>query len=439
MCGALEAFRPGIDGAWDRAAAAHLLRRAGFGGTRAEIERAAAEGLDATLARLLEPPGHDATLHASIRSLLATGELESLQAWWMALILGGGDPLRERMALVWHAHFATSHDKVGDVRLMHAQNELFRAKGLGDWRELLRAVAVDPAMLFWLDGNMNRAGHANENFAREVMELFALGIGHYTERDVLEAARAFTGWGVEGRSFAFRAEHHDRGTKRVLGREVESGEEAIEAILAHPECPRHVARRLARELVGPHAGCGVVEAVAGELVAREWNIAGTVEAILRSRAFFAPDARRSRIAAPVEIVASTVRALGAHVPPREAARAAARMGQALFRPPSVKGWDGGRAWIDAGTWIARHDCLAKLALASLEPKGGVRVDLAAALGAPESIDEVLRRANEVLLDGRASDSHVDLLRRVAHGADSLERALAETVAAVLVSPEYHFA
>ena len=188
--GLLEPWQPQA-GEWDRSAVLHLFRRAGFGARPEELELALAEGLEPTLARLLADRAAP-ELRASIQPLLATGELELLQAWWMALILEGGAPLRERMALVWHGHFASSNDKVGDVRLMFAQNELFRTHGLGDFRALLRAVARDPAMLRWLDGDSNRRGHPNENFAREAMELFTLGIGNYGERDVQEAARAFS-------------------------------------------------------------------------------------------------------------------------------------------------------------------------------------------------------------------------------------------------------
>ena len=148
---------------------------------REEIERAVDEGLDESLRRLFEPEGHDPELLRGIEHLLAAGNIEVLQAWWVSLLLDGRAPLTERVALMWHDHFATSNDKVGDVRLMHRQNVIFRERGLGSFRELLHTVSKDPAMLVWLDGNDNRRGQPNENFAREVMELFGLGIGNYTE------------------------------------------------------------------------------------------------------------------------------------------------------------------------------------------------------------------------------------------------------------------
>ena len=360
MSAVLRAWRPGPEG-WDRSAAAHLLRRAGFGATPEELERALAEGLDATLERLFEdrtPP----ELDGSIQPLLAAESLELLQAWWMARIVAGGAPLRERVTLVWHDLFATSHEKVQDVRLMHQQNELLRREGLGDFRRLLQGIARDPAMLVWLDGRSNRRGHPNENFAREVLELFALGPGHYDERDVREAARAFSGWGTEGRSFVHAPEHHDDGPKTILGHTgCFDGAGALDLILAHPACARHVARVLLEAFVVPAPTEEEIDGLAGTLLASDWDVGRTLRVLLRSELFFAPRARRARIAAPVECLAVASRALGARVPPRTLARRAGAMGQALFRPPSVKGWEGGRAWIHAGHWIARHNALVELA------------------------------------------------------------------------------
>ena len=181
--------------------------------------------------------------------------------------LAGGAPLRERMTLVWHDLFATSNDKVDDVRLMHAQNELFRTQGLGDFRALLHALARDPAMLVWLDGDSNRRGHANENFAREVLELFALGIGNYGERDIQEAARAFSGWGTEGRASVFRAAHHDDGEKTLFAQTGRwSSDDALDLILAQPACARHVARVLLGIDPAANPGAGMIETGAGQVV-----------------------------------------------------------------------------------------------------------------------------------------------------------------------------
>jgi len=429
----LEPWRPSA-GAWDRAAVAHLYRRAGFGATPEELERALAAGLEASLEPLFAEHT-DPALRDSIRPLLAAGELELLQAWWMSLILAGGAPLRERMTLVWHDLFATSNDKVDDVRLMHAQNELFRTQALGDFRALLHAVARDPAMLVWLDGDSNRRGHPNENFARELLELFALGLGNYDERDIRAAARAFTGWGTDGRAFAFRAGQHDDGEKTLFGcTGCWSGDDALELVLVQPACARHVARVLLEAFVAGEAQAPWIEAVARELVRCEWNVERVLRTLLSSRLFFSPVARRARIAGPVELVAVAVRALEARVAPRRAARWAAEMGQALFRPPSVKGWDGGRAWIHSGSWIARHNALVELAQGRPGGEGEVRVELARLLG-PAAGDELAATLLEHLLPDSADAELAAALRRTLRQPE-LERARTAGAALLLTTPEF---
>jgi uncharacterized protein (DUF1800 family) len=399
------------------------------------VAEALSLGPQETLERAFLDRG-DPSLHASIEPLLSAGGIESLQAWWMSLILESGAPLRERMALVWHDHFATSNDKVDDVRLMHRQNELFRASGLGDFRELLHDVARDAAMLVWLDGNSNRAEQPNENFARELLELFALGIGSYTEDDVREVARAFSGWGTEGRSSTFRAEHHDARPKTIFGHTgAWTGDDALELVLEHPACCRHVARVLLEAFVMPSPADEWVEGVAGLLLECEWSVARTLEVLLASELFFSSAARRSRIAGPVELVAATARALDARIAPRLAARMASDMGQALFRPPSVKGWDGGRHWIHSGTWIARHNALVELATAAQVGDGRVHVDLERSFG--DALDALPGRALAALIPDGSSPRLEQTLASAARGARDANHARQVVAAVVLTAPEYH--
>ncbi len=414
----LAPWQPGIDGSWDRAAAAHLFRRAGFGARPAELAKALARGMEATLDELVACPP-DPERSARLSPLLATANIEHAASWWMDLCTHGAAKLVERTTLFWHDHFATSFVKVGDVRLMHAQNELLRTKGLGDFRELLAALLRDPAMLVWLDGDRNSVGAPNENLARELCELFALGIGTYTEEDVREAARALTGYAVEGRRAIWKAERHDRGSKTIFGRTgTFTPEQVVEIVAASPACALHVARRLVEEFVGPTPGAEVVQAVALRLQLEDWHIGRTLRALLASRTFFAPAARRARIAGPVELVAATVRTLDLRRPPSALARAAKSMGQALFEPPSVKGWDGGRAWIHAGTWIARTNWLAELAAA--DELLGADFELVLERLAPEGVESAQRAE----------------LERAARGAP--ERQAARDVARLwLTSPDYH--
>ena len=428
-----DRFRPWqpAEREWNRAAAQHLFRRAGFGAGPARIRRALEDGFAATLEELLARDSHEERLQRGIHALLPAQDSAALASWWMSLILGNGAPLRERMVLLWHDHFATSDAKVDDARMMFAQNDLFRRVGLGDFRELLRGVAKDPAMLVWLDGDQNRAGQPNENFARELLELFGLGLGNYTERDIQEAARAFTGWGTQGRSFVFRPVHHDGGTKEIFGTRGElSGDDAIDLVLSHPACARHIARRLLAEFVHPDPERIWVDELARRLVQADWNLRATVELVLRSELFFSEPARRSRIAGPVELCAATVLTLGGagrEIAPRALVEACASMGQALLRPPSVKGWDGMRNWIDAGTWVARHNLFRSLT---------ENADLQAAFGSPGRREDVPRAVLECLLPEQTGGALAALLQSASHETENVDEALRLVTALVLTSPEY---
>ncbi len=433
---ALQPWRP-AKGEWNRAAAAHLFRRAGFGALPGEIDLALGNGFEATLEELLARDRHDPRCLEGIEALVPAGSTDQLAAWWMSLLLANGAPLRERVAFLWHDHFATSDRKVEDARSMHRQNMLFREQGLGDFRVLLHGVAKDPAMLVWLDGNSNRVGHPNENFAREVLELFALGIGNYTERDVQQAARAFTGWGTSGRSFVFREQDHDPGPKTLLAREgLDHGEQALDAILEHPACPRFVARKLLEEFVAPAPLESWTEETAAVLLERDWNVRDTLKIVLGSELFFSRAARRSRIAGPVELVATSIRALGARATPSRAAEAARAMGQSLFRPPSVKGWDGMRAWINAGTWIARHNFFVRLAESHLGSGDGSGVDLRATFQGVSSPAEVPLAVLSVLVPDLGPVGLMPTLERAAREAGDLDRALVLVTSLVLTSPPY---
>jgi uncharacterized protein (DUF1800 family) len=430
----LEPWRPDT-GEWNRAAAAHLFRRAGFGAAPQELERALARGPEAALAELFADRGAP-ELRESVRQLLATGSLELLQAWWMSLILDGGAPLRERMVLLWHGHFATSNAKVDDVRLMHGQNELLRSGGLGDFRALLHAIVRDPAMLVWLDGDSNRSGHPNENLARELLELFALGIGNYAESDIREAARALSGWGTEGRSFVSRPHYHDAGRKLFLGQEgCWDGDDVVDLVLEHPACSRHVARVLLEAFVAPAAEPAWIEALAAALREHEWHIGRVLEILLSSRLFFSPLARRSRIAGPVELLAVSTRTLEARIAPRLAAELSAELGQALFRPPSVKGWAGGRAWINSGSWIARHNALERIAAADGTSGGEVQLDLARVLGDDPAL--LPERALAALLPEGGGRCLEQALERIARSSEDPARKRTLVAALVLTAPEYH--
>ncbi len=371
MTDPFDAYTPTKSNPWTLAKAGHLLRRATFGPTRAELLAALRDGPEATVTRLVQgvAPTADelatSEFTASERSLPQGAGATQLAAWWLGRILRTGHPLREKLTLFWHNHFATSVVKVRNARLMLGQYQLLHAHALGDFRALLTAMATDPAMLVWLDGATSAKGAANENYARELMELFALGRGPYTEADVREAARAFTGYEVTAAGGKLNPRRHDAGPKTVLGRTGNfAANDVTNLCLDHPACPRFLVAKLLRELVSDTAATPpvLVEPLAKRYRESGYDTGKLVETILRSEYFFAAGNARGKVKAPVEFAVGIVRGLGASVGPLKLAQGLENLGQQLFAPPSVKGWDGGPAWLNAQTLLGRQN----LALALTE-------------------------------------------------------------------------
>jgi uncharacterized protein (DUF1800 family) len=365
-------YQPTARDPWDVAKVAHLHRRAGLGVTRAELRRDRQGGPEASVRRLTGPPtpseDERQVLEGLRQGVLQTGDLDRLKAWWLYRLLWGGDPLRETLTLFWHNHFATSIRKVEGVRLMLGQNELFRRHALGEFAALLTEVVGDPAMLVWLDGIHSLRQRPNENFAREFLELFTLGPGHYTERDIREAARAFTGWGrvtdrqfPDGLNYSFRPESHDDGEKTFLGRTGRWGSADIVRItLEQPACAEFLSRKLYRFLVSEavEPGADLIRPLARELHQSRWSVRHVVGVILRSRHFYDPAVRRQRVASPVAFSAGLLRVL--EVPRADVrllalAAACDRQGQELFAPPNVRGWVAGRTWLNSTSLLERSN------------------------------------------------------------------------------------
>jgi uncharacterized protein (DUF1800 family) len=345
-------------GPWDARAAAHLLRRAGFGAAPREVERAVGQGCDAAVAGLFEDAGQEAEFQDTFARVNATltdfNDVPQLQAWWCYRLRQTRTPLREKLTLFWHGHFATSYQKVGDAYLMHRQCETLRRHAWGNFRDLVLAVARDPAMLVYLDGESNTQEHPNENFARELLELFTLGIGHYTEKDVLAAARAFTGWHRDGAKFVFHADQHDAGAKQFLGRSgTLDGTDVLDVVLQQPALPRFLARKFLVFFACPEPPAAVVDETADLFGRGRLEVRPLLEALFRSQFFHGPACRRTRIASPAELVIGTCRSLGVRMAAPNLRDQMNGMGQELLGPPSVKGWDGERKWINASTWAAR--------------------------------------------------------------------------------------
>jgi uncharacterized protein (DUF1800 family) len=402
------------------------------------------EGPGATIDALARPPDDRARAQVldSVRPLLDFSDVSILQAWWILRMRSGLSPLAEKLALFWHGHFATSNGKVGELRAMHAQNLLFLERGAGDFRAIVHAVAKDPAMLAWLDGNENVKGRPNENFARELMELFTLGIGTYGERDVLEAARAFTGWTARGSRFAFRARTHDDGEKTVLGRTAPfGGEEVVDLCVDHPATPRRIAGKLFAFFAYPDPPSSLLDRLAALFVEEDLEVGALVETILRSRAFFSRRARRALVKSPAEFCVGALRALGTRANGKAVGGAMREMGQSLFEPPSVKGWDGGRAWLGSAALLARARFAARVASPSDEGLGTAFDSLSFF---PASARSDAERAVEHAIgafvpDGVPPAVRATLVESVREGPGDLAEKLRGLVAAALMLPEYQLA
>ncbi len=350
---------------WTLRRVVHLHRRAGFAATWAELQRDLKDGPAASVDRLLKgtaslhsPPEFAATSDLLADAAVAAGEIGRLKAWWLYRMLFGPDPLGEKLTLLWHNHFATSNGKVHDPASMRRQNDTLRKHARAPFGELLNAAVRDPALLTYLDAPANRKGHANENLGRELMELFTLGIGHYTETDVKEVARALTGWTVEEGAFADVAARHDDGEKTIFGKKGKwTGSDVMRILLEQPATAQRISFRLCEVFFGEKAlPPQAIRELGEELHKRQLDVAWAVETILRSRLFFADANVRTRVLSPVEFVVGTARALEMFDPaPSTLALAdwCARLGQDLFEPPNVGGWPGGRAWINPRTMIGR--------------------------------------------------------------------------------------
>jgi uncharacterized protein (DUF1800 family) len=291
----------------------------------------------------------------------------ALRRWWVDTLFAAQTPaeqLRERMTLFWHNHFVSSVQKVKSAKLMLDQNRLLRRHALGRFDELLHAVGKDPAMVVYLDSASSRRGSPNENFAREVMELFTLGEGNYGEQDVKEAARAFTGWSIEPASgeFRWRPFAHDDGIKTVLGVSGKlDGDAVLDILLARPQTAEHLTRKLWREFVSPTPDEREVRRIAARLRASGYDLRLALGELLRSPAFWAAENRQSLVKSPVDYVVGSFNTL-AMEPPDTAALAGLlrQLGQDLFAPPNVKGWPGGEAWINSSTLLVRKQMAERL-------------------------------------------------------------------------------
>jgi uncharacterized protein (DUF1800 family) len=442
-------YEPSDDAPWDLRRVVHLHRRAGFVATWGEIQRDLKDGPKASIDRLLIGKARADGVpkdFADMAALLAGSAYDSerLKAWWLYRMLFGPDPLTERLTLMWHNHFATSIAKVNDAGAMRRQNEIFRAHARAPFGKLLAAVTHDPALLLWLDAPANRAGHPNENLARELMELFTLGIDHYTEADVKEAARALTGWTVAENKFRADADRHDDGDKTILGRRGKwTGEDLVKILLEQPATAERLASRLCEQFMGEGtASAAAVKALAHGLREHDLDIGWGGETVLRSRAFFAAANRGRRVTGPAEFAVAAARALemfDAAPSTLVLADWTARLGQDLFQPPNVGGWPGGRQWISAQSMVGRANFAADLVRGALtrDRQSFDAVGWARRHGRGADLADFIAFCGDLLLTGARPDERV--AATLGAKATLTDQTARHAVVLILASPEAQLA
>jgi uncharacterized protein (DUF1800 family) len=420
------------------------------------MQQALKDGPEKTLQEVFEGgPGledFDAELGKLAESLVRVNNGQQLRDWWLYRMLYSPHPLREKLTQFWHNHFATSNAKVNNAGYMHRQYQLLQKHALGSFAHLLREMSLDPAMLVWLDARNSKKGNPNENYARELMELFSLGIGNYTEADIREAARAFTGWSLNGNEVVFDKAQHDDGTKNVLGKKGNwKPDDVVRICLEQQSAPYFVARKLYRFFVSEseEPTRELLEPLAEGLRKSDYDVGALVRTVLRSNLFFSASAYRARVKAPVDFALGIVRGLEGRIGTTALAQTLEELGQSLFYPPSVKGWDGGTAWLNGQTLLFRQNLA--LALTSTEDQRfGRRCDPAALARkyGKKTDEELVAFFLDLFLQGDVSDEARGRLlqyQRAAHkmkvpaywspedAADSRVRALCHLV---LTQPEF---
>jgi len=413
----------------------HLYRRAGFGARREELEAAVKKGYDATVEEFLHPENQPELDHDLIYrywvDMKEHRQIDPAQSYWIYRMINTKKPLEEKMALFWHHLFATGFAKLNHAGNMLQQVKMFREHGLGDLRTLLVELSKDPAMIFWLDNQTNTNDVHNENYGRELLELFALGIGNYTEDDVKNCARAFTGWTLKnpipgaqpfGRhnwEFEFRPDQHDWGQKTFLGETGNwDGADIVNIIVKQPACAQFIARRLHNYFVSDTPDQAAIDELAEVFTASQYDIRAVMRTLFMSDAFKSRNAYYARVKSPAEHVVGIIRMVEDFTYPRwgirELALETRYMGQDLLNPPSVEGWHTGKEWIDTGILVERVNFAAEQVGNIQMP--GVRklIDRLAEMGplSPEAfVDNCLDLIGPLEVTERTHEALVGLARK----------------------------
>ncbi len=385
---AWQRYRPSDQSPWDLKKVGHLYRRAAFGATFAQLEDGVRAGPDRAIDQLLagkaDGDGILQTTADRVASITRANSANQATAWWLYRMLYSPHPLREKLTLFWHNHFATSNRKVNNAGYMLGQYELMRRHAQGSFRTLLSDMSRDPAMMVWLDTVDSRRDRPNENYARELMELFSLGIHNgrrpternYTEQDIREAARAFTGLRIQDGRSVFRPADHDDGEKNVLGRRGRwQADDIVNICLDQESCPYFVAAKLFRFLVSDSMAPTpeLLEPLATRFRQSDWNFGEMVETVLRSNLFFSLQVYRGKIKSPVDFALGIIHGLEGRTGTLALVSELDSLGQRPFYPPNVAGWEGGRAWLNGQPLLFRQN-LALALTSTTDDRFGRRTD-----------------------------------------------------------------
>jgi uncharacterized protein (DUF1800 family) len=441
-------YQPNTQQPWNLTKAGHLFRRATFGDDWNQLQKSLSDGPQKTIDKLLKPQADTVAFNNTYDEYdsSAAGSIKNLRAWWLRRMIKTPYPLLEKMTLFWHSHFATNSDKVKNPRLMLQHIRLLRCHALNSFSDMLQAVSQDPAVLKYLGSDENRKALPNKNFARTLMETFTMGPSNYTEKDVNEAARAFTGWFVLRNQLRFFPREHDIQTKEILGERGNfTGDDVVRIVLKQPATSQMLVRKLYRWLIcETEQPNEVIINPLAENFAKNYDIMKLIETMLRSNLFFSQTAYRMRIKSPVEFALSILKALEGVVSTTQLAEDLSGLGQKLYNPPTVNGWAGGRHWIDSAAIVKRSN----LALALLKGSGPYEDKLNPGALAnkygcstPKSVAQFLL---DLFLQNDLSPDVYDTVLKIVKspsGTDSNdeEEALRRFAHTVVTLPEFHLA
>jgi uncharacterized protein (DUF1800 family) len=438
---AWAAYEPDAERPWNLTWAGHLYRRAAFGASWEQLQQALSDGPQGTIDKLLRPQSGTSQFNRTYDEYEeSTGSVDQLRAWWLRRMIQTPHSLLEKMTLFWHSHFATNAAEVKNARLMQQHVHLLRSQALGSFETLLEGISQDPAVLLGLGAEANRKAHPNKNLARAIIDNFTLGPNHYTEDDIQAASRAFTGWFVLRSKLRYLPREHDGNEKQILGRKGSfTRDDVLRIILEQPVTSRRLVRKLYRWLISEtEQPDETIISPLAESFAKDYDMLKLVESMLRSNLFFSASAYRKRIKSPVEFSVGIVKALEGSISTTQLANDLADLGQNLYNPPTVKGWAGGKHWINSMVMVARQN-LASALLRGSDPYGNKLNPWAVAQRhGCTTLESARRFLLDLFLQGDLDSDVYDTLPKAQRGQDvgELTRFFAY---AIITLPEFHLA